>query len=139
MITRNRLTLAAAFVAVLLVACNRVDVPTQPDQPTTPPPTTPVQVSDRIEFRVFGTNLLTPATIKHIDPLNGLTITTSAPPYLATVISTDPSAFVYLEASAFGFSLSTLQVQILVNGKLFREGASIGSSLFAAASGTVRH
>lgn len=131
----------AALVAVLLVVgCSRVTVPTSPDRTgTTAAPSTVPAISDRIEFRVFGANLLSPATIKHIDPADGLTLTTTALPYFASVTSTDPTAFVYLEASAFGFSTATLQVQIIVNGKLFREASSIGSSLFASAGGTVRH
>src|SRR5262249_60733629 len=96
-------------------------------------------VVDHIEFRVFGATLLTPGTIKPIDPVTGLPIVTTSPPYFAAITSTDRTAFVYLEASAFGVSTSTLQVQIFQNGRLFREGSSFGSVLFAQASGTVQH
>lgn len=131
----------AALVAVLLVVgCTRVEVPTSPDRTgATAAPSAAPTVTDRIEFRVLGFNLLSPATIKYIDPVNGLTLTTSAPPFVVDVTSTAPSAFVYLEASAIGFSTGALQVQIMVNGRLFREGASVGGSLFASAGGTIQH
>jgi len=133
MTRRTRTTIAVVVLWALTMACTKVEIPTAPDGGRTPTSTT----GDRIEFRVFGSTLLTPVTIKHIDPLNGLTITTTNPPYLAAVTTTDPDSFVYLEASGFGVSTSTLQVQIFVNGKLFRESASVGSVLFASASGTV--
>jgi len=129
------------LVLGLAAACTTIENPTGPSRTTTTTTTAaprPV-ATDQIEFRVFGSGLLQPIVIRHLDPVNGLTITTSNSPYLATVTSTDPNAFVYLEGSSFGFSTSVLQVQIFVNGKLFREGSSIGSVLFASASGTVHH
>src|SRR5262245_21077085 len=142
-----RRCLAALLVAGVLAACAKVENPSGPTSrspdPNVASPTAPTApapaAADRIEFRVFGATLLTPITIKHIDPVNGLTITTSSPPYLATVTSTDADAFLYLEGSGFGVSTSVLQVQIFVNGKLFREGSSVGSVLFAQASGTIHH
>jgi len=122
------------FVAYLVAACTKI-YPTAPTAPDPVPAPTPTP--DVIEFRVFGSNLLTPVTIRHIDPVNGLTIVTSSPPYFATVQTTAPEAFVYLEASGTGFSTAVLQVQIFANGKVFREGSSVGPVLFASASGTV--
>jgi len=125
------------LLLVLVSACTRVTTgsPTSPDRTPTSPTPTPT-TADRIEFRVVGSQLLTPVTIRHIDPENGLTIVTSTPPYVATATNTDPSAFVYVDASGFGVSISTLQVQIFVNGRVFREGSSVGSVLMAQASGT---
>src|SRR4051812_14451299 len=135
---KTRSLIALLLLAVL--ACNRVESPTAPTPAAPAPPSTPAAAPtiDRIEYRVQGSSILLPVTIRHLDPLDGLTLTSSSLPYVATATNTDPSAFLYLEASAFGFSTSTLQVQIFVNGHIFREGSSVGSVLFAHASGTFR-
>src|SRR5262245_28809371 len=131
---------------VLLLAaaasCAKVENPSGPTRVSSPPvttttPTTPA-VGQAIQFRVNGSNLLSSVTIRHFDPLNGLTIVTTNTPYLADVKIPDASAFVSIEASSTGLTFSTLQVQIFQNGRLFREGISVGSVLFASASGTVR-
>jgi hypothetical protein len=132
-----RFTVISVLCLLLLCACTDIDNRrTESQTPTSP--TTPTVTKDRVEFRVFGSGLLTSTTVKFLDPLNGLTINTVSPPYFAQVDSTDPSVFLFIEASSFGTSLSSLQVQIFVNGKLFREGASTGSVLVATASGTFR-
>ena len=130
-------------LALLLAACTKIENQTGPTRTTTPataPTATPTPaIADVISFRVFGTNLFLSTTIKTIDPVNGLTLTTSSLPYAATVTSSDRDAFLYVEASSIGASTATLQVQIFANGKIFREGASTGSTLFAQASGTFHH
>jgi hypothetical protein len=133
----------STLVAIALVAgCAKIDNPTAPTRATTgtPSTTTPTPaIADTVSFRVFGQTLFAATTIKTIDPVNGLTLTSSSLPYAASVTSTDTDAFLYVEASSFGASTATLQVQIFVNGKLFRESASTGPVLFAQASGTFRH
>jgi len=121
----------------MVSSCTKVY--TQPSDNTTTTTIIQVPTADTIEFRVFGSNPFGPIQVKHIDPLNGLTLTTTSLPYFASVQSRESSDFLFLEASGFGASnTSTLQVQIFVNGKLFREAGSIGLNLFASASGTFR-
>src|SRR5262245_16205550 len=130
---------------VLLLAaaasCAKVENPSGPTRTTSPPvttPATPTPVGEVIQFRVQGSNLLSVVTIRHFDPLNGLTMVTTNTPYVADVRIPDATAFVSIDASSTGLTFSTLQVQIFQNGRLFREGISVGSVLFASASGTVR-
>jgi hypothetical protein len=133
---RSLSLIAALWLAVSACSRSNATAPS-PLSPTTPTPTAPAPNTDRIEYVVQGANLLGPATIRFDDPLNGLTLTTSDLPYVATATNTDPSAFLYVEASGFGqFLQSTLQVQIFVNGRIFREGSSTGFTMFASASGT---
>lgn len=100
-------------------------------------PTSPSTVVDRIEFRVFGTQLQgVPVTIRFADPSSGTTIVQSGVPYQAQVESRDASTFLFIEAAALNNLYSTLQVQIFVNGRLFREGFAEGFNLKAQASGT---
>jgi hypothetical protein len=132
------LWLAVALV-LAVAACTKVENPTAPSHTLTPPATStpPTPGTDRIEYVIQGANLISVATIRFADPREGLTLTTSSLPYVATVTNTDPTAFLYVEASAFGATtISTLQVQIFVNGKIFREAATTGLNLFASASGT---
>jgi len=130
--------LLCACCLVLVTGCSKVNVqnPNAPDGTATT--TAPAVVTDKIEFRVFGSGLLLPANIRFIDPLNGLTIVTASPPYFAAVSNTDSSVFLFCEAQATAFSTGSLQVQIFVNGKLFREAAQFGSNLDVIASGTFR-
>ena len=108
--------------------------------PTSPTPT-PTVTADKIEYRVFGSVGAAPVQIKFTNTIDGLTVLSAASlPYVASVQSTSDSIFLYLEANALsGLLTGTLQVQIYVNGKLFREGfASGAASLTATASGTYR-
>ena len=97
---------------------------------------------NKVEFRVFGSNLAnTQVTIRHTNSVDGMTNFTGLVPYLASFDSEDESIFLYLEATATPFSTfptPTLQVQVFVDGKLFREGAAQGFSLYAQAAGTYR-
>ena len=99
-------------------------------------------VKDKIEMRVFGTNLASSSvTIRHTNSTDGMTNFTGIIPYVMSFESGDESIFLYLEATTGAQSFNptpTLQVQIFVNGKLFREGAAQGSSLYAQAAGTYR-
>ena len=127
-------------VALLLVVagCDRepivVTAPTPAPTPAAPPA---VPAPDRIEYRVQGALLSTSVTIRYSDPAGGVTLITTTVPFSVTTTNTDASAFLFVEASAFGFSTSTLQAQIFVNGRIFREASSVGSTLFAQASGTI--
>lgn len=108
-----------------------------PISPTSPTPTR----SDKIEFRVIGSNIntFTPAVVRHTDAVNGITLYNGGLPYFAQFTSLDDNVFVYVEAQAFGnLSTSTLQVQIFVNGRLFREAFAQGFTLNAQAVGTYR-
>src|SRR5262249_50477928 len=137
----RRLAPLVTLVA-LAVACAQIDTPTGPGRapmPAAPTPgAPPAPPGIAIEFRVTASSLLSQITIRPFDPLNGLTIVTTDPPYLAAVTIRDATAFVSLEAHSTGLTFSTLQVQIFTNGRLFREAAAVGSVLVAATSGTIR-
>lgn len=106
------------------------------DGPTAPSGPDPVKV----EFRVFGTQIQnTSVTIRHTNSLDGMTNVTGIVPYISSFDTTDKSLFLYVEAGTNSFSqFATLQVQIFVDGKLFKEGASQGFVLYSQASGTYR-
>jgi len=130
--------IALSLILVMLCACTKVYVPTAPTT-STPPPATPAPTLDKIEFRVFGSEVASPVTITYIDPLNGTTIINGSLPYFAEVTNANSSVFLFLSAQTFGFnSSSSLQVQIFVNGQLFREDSITGFTLLAQASGTFR-
>jgi hypothetical protein len=151
--TRRRLfsTLLVAMLGSAPLACTKVYPDRTTDRTATPTPTAPtptptptpapVPVADRIEFRVLGTNLsaVTPAIVRHTDALNGTTLYTGAVPYFVSFTSLDTDVFLYIEAQAVGANVTaTLQVQIYVNGRLFREAFAQGLALNAQASGTFR-
>lgn len=129
--------LTIGLLLLLAVSCTKV----YNEAPTAPTSTVDQthKVPDKIEFRVFGTQLLQPIIIKHTDPINGISLYSGGVPYLATISNPDQSIFLFIDASGFGqFSSSSLQVQIFVNGKLFREAFSQGFVVAASASGTYR-
>jgi hypothetical protein len=133
----------ALWIAAFAIApaCTKVynQPPTSPTPTVTPTPTPPR--SDKIEFRVLGTNVssFVPVLIRHTDAINGLTLYSGGVPYQFDFSSLDDSIFLYIQAQASGdTSLATLQVQIYVNGRLFRDGFSQGYALDAQASGTFR-
>lgn len=141
-----RIGIGIGIALALLGACTRVyydrrnDSTTSIASPTSPTPTPPAVKTDRIEFRVFGTGL-GPVLIKFTNAIDGLTVLSSASlPYIATVRSDEPAIFLYGEASALStLTTGTLQIQVFVNGTLFREGSASGiGSLLATASGTWR-
>lgn len=122
---------------LLALSCNDIYVDRENASPTSPSGT---NTGVKIEYRVFGTQLQqVPVTIRHTSSQEGMANLTGAVPYLFSFTSTDSSTFVFVEASALPFSsTATLQVQIFVDGKMFRESASSGFSLYASASGTYR-
>jgi hypothetical protein len=105
-----------------------------------PVPTTPV--ADVIEFRVFGNPGPVPVLIKFTDSIDGASVlTTVSLPYIATIKSLDASIFLDVEASAVPLVVagSSLQAQIYVNGRLFREAIAANiTPLTVSASGTFR-
>lgn len=156
--TRRRVLAALLFLAIGLgpAACTKVYTdgddrtsvasvnPTAPTPAPTPTPTptpTPAPRLDKIEFRVIGSNIspVPPVLVRHTDAVNGLTLYAGAVPYFMQFDSTEPTVFLYVEAQGTGnLFASTLQVQIYVNGKLFREGFSQGFTLYTSAAGTYR-
>lgn len=129
--------LAIIFLTVFALSCGD-DINLLSDSPTAPS-----QTKNKVEFRVFGSNLsTTQVTIRHTNSIDGMTNFTGLVPYLSSFDSTDDSVFLYLEATANPFSsfpAPNLQVQIFVDGRLFREGAAQGTfPLYAQAAGTFR-
>lgn len=139
----------ALFACVALSGCTKVY--NQLPATTTAPSSTPSSSTtpDTIEFRVFGTIGSALATIKYTDSINGLTVQSGASlPYVARITSTQPEIFLLLDASVPASTLTadggviqpaTLQVQIVINGTVFREGYATGvDALDATAEGTWR-
>jgi hypothetical protein len=146
MMTRRRVLFALLLATLGLTpsACTKIyperGSPTAPTTTVTPP-TPPPPKADQVEFRVLGTNVSTsiPMVVRHTDPINGTTLYVGGVPYFASFTSLDDDVFLYVEASGTGtLATSTLQVQIYVNGRLFREAFSQGFTLTAQASGTFR-
>jgi hypothetical protein len=106
------------------------------------PVPTPTPVADVIEFRVFGNPGPVPVLIKFTDSIDGASVlTTVSLPYIATIKSLDASIFLDVEASAVPLVVtgSSLQAQIYVNGRLFREAVATNiTPLVVSASGTFR-
>jgi hypothetical protein len=126
-----------ALVALLTLGCSDNDGPAP--IPTTPSPVTSSSVADIVEFRVIGD--VTPTTITWSDSLDGTTFVPSASlPYFVEVKSSDPNLFVLLQAQANSvLTFGTLQVQIVINGRVFRDDFTSGyGPLMAAVSGTWR-
>jgi hypothetical protein len=109
------------------------------DGPTSP--SSPVKLA-HVEIRVFGN--IGPANsvviIKHSNSADGLAIVNAIVPYIFSFDTDRDSLFLYVDAqSSFGTTtVSFIQVQIFVNGILFREASSQGFQLFAQAQGTWR-
>jgi hypothetical protein len=107
-----------------------------------PPGTPPTQIRDRIEFRVLGN--ATAAHVRHTTSFDGGTQVTTGLPYLANFDSTASSVFLSLDATPTSFPFSVaypfMQVQIFVNGTLFRETSSSDFFLTTiSVNGTWRH
>lgn len=141
--------LLALFLAIVSVNCsNRIELPTSPSTVIPSGSVTPV-INDTIEFRVFGNIGSGTALIKFQDSINGITILPSESlPYIARIRSNQSSIFLFIEADATPFvsvgnptiTQAVLQVQIVINGIVFREGFATGySALSATASGTWNH
>lgn len=128
--------LITIFSCIFVISCAEITGETEPSR------VVPAGSSvDKIEFRIFGNVGGALATIRHTNSIDGLTQFVGNLPYVATLDSREESIFLYVEASVFSLNTSgsgTLQVQIFVNGKLFRETFVQGFSLFAQASGTYR-
>jgi hypothetical protein len=127
------------IVVVTLAGCGDtiINVPTAP----TPPPAAPVvPVADVIQFRVDGN--AASVRIRQSDPLNGLSQLTTTLPYVAGFSSTQPFAFLSIEATPATYPLTVtspfLSVQIVVNGTVFREASSVDRTATIAVSGTYR-
>jgi hypothetical protein len=108
----------------------------------TPTPGTTPAFRDRIEFRVLGN--ATSVRVKHTNTIDGLTQIVTALPYLANLDSTESSVFLSLDATPIAYPFTAaypfLQVQIFVNGTLFRETSASDFFLTTiSVSGTWRH
>lgn len=129
--TMKRLPIVLLVIGVS--ACDKTYFvnPTIPSQVGTVPtgynPNTPVPATGhKIEFRVNG-NALT-ARIRYSNPIDGLTQVVTTLPYSIILSTNQPTMFISLEATPFGYPLGLdfpfLSAQIFVNGFLFREATS---------------
>jgi len=112
--------------ALLLLLTIGVASCRDPVEPSYPP--------DVMEYRVAGT--VQTATIRYANSSDGLTQVISGLPFSFSIQSTRPTQFLSLDAtSAFsGF----LQVQIFVNGQVFRDASVVASAPVVSVSGTWR-
>lgn len=138
--TMHRFALVVALATASTAGiCQRVT-----NNYTAPSPTPTPVPADAIEFRIFGSVGDVPIAIKFTDSVNGLTsLTTVSLPYVVGIRSLEPAIFLDLEARATPplalISTSSLQAQIFVNGRLFREAFAAGiSPLNVLVTGTFR-
>jgi hypothetical protein len=141
----RRLMIAAVAAALLTgSACTKIYNGDRRNAATLTAPT-PTPEPDTIEFRVIG-NVNVPVTIRHSNSLDGLSVNAAASlPYYAAIQSNKAAIFLLLEAAAIPPAAPTptaaipaIQVQIFVNGQVFRESYATGATAFAQASGTYR-
>jgi hypothetical protein len=132
--------LIPVLLLALLVSCSRTYI--QPSDTNTGQQQTVVKViHDQIDFRVLGNAL--GAKVRYSNTLDGLLQINTTLPFQISIDSIKDSIFLSLEATPTGFSGATfspfIEVQIFVNGNLFREASS--SSVFldtVSISGTYR-
>jgi hypothetical protein len=136
---------AIAFVLCLfLVSCQNIfdgdDDKNGRDRSNSPTNPSPLLDRDTIEFRVFGAQLLNAfVTIRHTNSLDGQTNYVGTVPYGFTFQNSEEFIFLYIEATAVPSLVgANLQVQIYVNGRIFREASSQGFTLYSQAFGTYR-
>jgi len=132
----NHMTRALSLVALILtlsgaVACDDECKSTDPCARDLPPgpspiPTDPTPVTlNTFEFRVLGTAQRA-VDIRYSTSQEGTSILSSQVPWATTVRTTDSASFLALTAHADvrdDFEDTILQVQIIVNGRLFREAS----------------
>lgn len=137
----SRRVLLALVLCLTAASCTIKDERT-PLPPTAPTPTPkPEPKPDVIEFRVSG-NVQTVA-VRTSDTFNGQQFVTTSLPYFTQVQSLRDTLFLSVDAQTLVANSSTLfgnyvQVQILVNGVLFKEASDIATLPHATASGTWR-
>lgn len=116
------------IISFLTIGCTKIYLPDQPSPVTNTPITDPIPkiIHDSITFHVIGNALA--AKIKYSDSANGLNQVTTTLPFQITLDSTKDNTFVSLEATSTGFGALVanpfLEVQILINGVLFREAST---------------
>ena len=133
-----RLVLLAAL-ALVSASCSKASADNTPGPiPMTSP--TPLPATTAIEFRVLGDVGNVPVKVSWSDPVDGTTLAPSVSlPYLATVSMKDTEAYLTLSAQANAVYGGTLQVQIIVAGRVFREDFESGAgALTASVGGTWR-
>lgn len=123
-----------ACVLALAAGCAEVENDKTTNEPVNPAaPTVPEVVKPtEVEFRVLGDTGA--ATIRYGSAQEGTSQVTSLPPWFATQKTTRESIFLTVSAEAPG-STGFLQVQIIVNGQLFREASASGFDPKVAVSG----
>jgi hypothetical protein len=126
--------LSLIVLLLLATSCDRDTIINLPDNPVAPTGT-------NIEFRVNGNAVL--ARIRYSTPIDGLTFVNTSLPYTINFNTTATTLFLSVEATPtqypFNVTIPYMQVQIFVNGNLFREASSSDFSLnTVSASGTWR-
>jgi len=107
------------------------------ETPTAPTPIPPPAQPNTIEFRVLGDVVFDPGTngveIQYGSTEEGTSRVLSTLPWFSSTKTFKDQLFIVLNASATGFGV--LQVQIIINGQLFREASASGFNPRVAVSG----
>lgn len=119
-------TKRVAVVWLLLLELLAASACHNDNEPSYPP--------DVIEYRVIGTVAV--ATVRYSNSLDGFAQVVSGLPFTYQVTSTRQTQFLTLEAAATTFGY--LQVQIFVNGAVFRDANVTASAPAVGVSGTWR-
>jgi len=114
------------LLSLLAISCGDTIIQV-PNAPSTIPVTKdPVIQAAVVEFRVIGN--ASNARVRFLTPLDGLSQITTTLPYYDSFASAQNNLFLSLEAAPVGYPISVsepfLQIQIFVNGILFRESSS---------------
>ena len=135
----SAVTLLALSTLLSGSGCNRTYI--QPSETNVNQQPVTKTIHDTIDFRVLGN--ATGARVRYSNSLDGLLQINTTLPFQISIDSIRDSIFLSLDATPLGFSGATfspfIEVQIFVNGNLFREASS--SSIFLdtiSVSGTYR-
>jgi hypothetical protein len=133
--------ICALIAVALLIGCEdatRRSTRPLPDTGTAPTPIPPIPEPNKFEFRVLGDpDTLARADIRWSTSQEGTSVTASQLPWTTTVRTLDSSSFLTLSARQTTLGITGfLHIQIVVNGRVFREASAPGPEASVSVSGT---
>lgn len=123
------------LATLLNISCAETNI--QKDHPDiNPNAPTPIINVKTIEYRVNGS--VNAAAIRYVSPTEGTVLINTTLPWVGQSKTNEDTFFVYLAAQDVGSGLVELdlQVQVFVDGRLFREAVTRGFLTQAVVSGT---
>ena len=129
--------LLIGLLSVLLLSCAKVNTDNETDTSLVgPTPVNPITSVKVIEYRVNGS--VSAAAIRYVSPTEGTVLVNTTLPWVGQSKTNQDTFFVYLAAQDVGTGLVALdlQVQVFIDGKLFRETIVNGFLPQAVVSGT---